>query len=137
MGIALLTLTSQEQKLLEKLGVILLVLFGSRAQNSTHTESDYDFGVLPQHPPQSFSEKDIYDGLYDLLSAKINQLVDIDIVVLRDAPMELQYHVSKYGVVLYEKSPQVFAEFREQVMNKYADFAPLRSIFQNATLSRI
>ncbi|HCM37043.1 TPA: hypothetical protein DIS61_00130, partial [Patescibacteria group bacterium] len=70
MGIALLTLTSQEQKLLEKLGVILLVLFGSRAQNSTHTESDYDFGVLPQPPPQSFSEKDIYDGLYDLLSAK-------------------------------------------------------------------
>ena len=137
MKTVLLTLTPQEQMHLKKLGVTLLVLFGSRAQNSTHAKSDYDFGVLCEHSSQPFSEKNIYDELYDLLSAKINQLVDIDIVFLRDAPMELQYHVSKYGVVLFEKSPQVFADFREQVMNKYADFAPLRSIFQNATLSRI
>lgn len=31
----------------------------------------------------------------------------------------------------------VFADFRQRTMLEYADFAPLRSIFSNATLSRI
>ena len=82
-------------------------------------------------------EKSVYDKLYDLLSKKINKLVNIDIVFLESAPMELQTHVAKYGRVLYQTSLHVFPDYRERVMRKYTDFAPLRKIFQKATLERI
>lgn len=88
--------TESEQRQLKDLGIQAIILFGSRAQNTASSASDYDIGALGRN------NKQIYDFLYDLLSRKINQLVNIDIVFLTDAPMELQAHVAKYGQLLYE-----------------------------------
>ncbi|KKS82809.1 MAG: Nucleotidyltransferase, partial [Candidatus Gottesmanbacteria bacterium GW2011_GWA1_43_11] len=107
------------------------------AQNVASEWSDYDIAVLVKSNLSKQQRKQIYDKVYDLVSKKINRLVDIDIVFLPEAPMELQNHVAKYGKVLYEQNAQVFPRFRESVMRNYADFAPLRQIFQNATLARI
>lgn len=130
------TFIAEDKQLLIALSIEALILFGSRAQNTDSKLSDYDIGVLIQ-PGKKYSHKRVYDAMYDLLSKKINQLVDIDIVFLHKAPLELQHHVAKYGIPLYQRTSYSFAKFRESVMLKYADFAPLRKIFQAATLARI
>jgi len=130
-------LTQPDNELLTPLPIEALILFGSYAQNVASEWSDYDIAVLVKSNLSKQQRKQIYDKVYDLVSKKINRLVDIDIVFLPEAPMELQNHVAKYGKVLYEQNAQVFPRFRESVMRNYADFAPLRQIFQNATLARI
>jgi len=118
-------------KILDSSGIKALVLFGSQAQGIAGRTSDFDFLVLG---PKSAK---VYDALYDLLSEKINKLTNIDIVFESEAPMELKSHAVKYGLVLYEKKSNIFANFKEHVIIDYADFAYLRRIFQEATLSRI
>ncbi len=126
-----ITFSPEEKEKLRQLGVKALILFGSQAQQVATKNSDVDISVIGK------SSKSVYDSLYDLLSAKINRLVDIDIVFLHESPLELQSHVATYGQVLYQDFPTTFANFREKVMTDYADFAPLRQIFQQATLARI
>jgi predicted nucleotidyltransferase len=123
--------TKDEEVLLKSLGVRALILFGSRAQELARDDSDFDFAVIGP------STKAVYNQLYDLLSAKINKLVNIDIVFLDNSPMELNMHVVKYGKLLFEDSPGVFADFKQNTMLIYADFAPYRREFQQATLNRI
>lgn len=125
------SISNREKSILKSLNIRVLILFGSQAQGIANNKSDYDFFVIGPK-----SEK-TYDILYDILSEQIKKLVDIDIVFEADAPMELKNHVSKYGKVLYENDKNIFANFREKTMIEYSDFAPLRSIFSNATLARI
>lgn len=132
-----LNFTASEEAILESLNTEFILLFGSRAQGIARVNSDYDIGILLRQNPGKKFENKVYDVLYELVSNKINKLVNIDIVFLDQAPAELQAHVIKYGIPLYQRSPISFAHFKEQVMNMYADFRPLLNIFQSATLARI
>lgn len=127
----MITFSAAEQKQLKNSGVNGLILFGSQAQGSKRVDSDYDFLVLGKKSSQN------YDLIYDLLATKINQLVDIDIVFAGNAPLELISHAVKYGKILYQAKPSVFADFKARMMLAAADFAPYRHLFQQATLSRI
>lgn len=132
--------TEEEKRSLERLGVEAVILFGSRALGLSRSGSDYDCGVLVKDKRvlKSFEKrKEIYDKLYNLLSEKINELVDIDIVFLEDAPAELQSHTAKYGTPLYEANANAFNNFKEYVMLLYSDFEPYLKLFQKAILSRI
>lgn len=132
-----LTFSLSEQKILQGLGVTSVILFGSRARGLVGESSDYDIGVLCDPLAREASqEKALYENLYDMLSAKIGKLVNIDIVFLNAAPLELSHHVAKYGLVLYE-AHGVFVRFKEAVMDQYADFAPYRRMFQEHILRRI
>lgn len=121
----------REKKIFQDLGVSAIILFGSRAQGVSRDASDYDIFVI------GVNTRSVYDALYDMISEKINTLVDIDILFENSAPMELKHHVARFGSVLFEKDASVFADFRQRVMTEYADFAPLRALYSNATLSRI
>lgn len=132
-----MNLTIKEKRIIEELPVEVLVLFGSQARGRARQGSDYDFAVLPSHPLSEEERKKVYDTLYDLLSEKIQQLVNIDIVFLPGASMELQASAAAFGISLYERAPYAFAGFRERVMDAEADFAPLRRIFHSAILARI
>lgn len=135
-----MVLTAEEKNRLVSLGVEALILFGSRAQGVARVNSDYDFGVLLKDKRAARSHErrvEMYDALYDLLSRVINQLVNIDIVFLDDAPAELQSHVTKYGIPLYEANKKAFLDFKERVMLLCSDFAPYKNIFHGAILSRI
>lgn len=118
-------------KLLSNLNISALILFGSQAQGLQNEQSDYDFFVIGK------KDNITYDAILNLLSKKINKLVDIDIVFDSEATMELKNHVIQYGKVLYQKNESVFFNFKEQVMTIYQDFAPYRQLFQSATLARI
>lgn len=131
-----LTLSAKEQSALRKLGVEIVVLFGSQALGIATSSSDYDIGVLLKQPVTRI-RKETYDAVYEIFTRKINRLVTIDIVFLDRVPLELQYHVAKFGIPLHELPPGRLVSFREQVMNLYADFAPIRKYFQDASLERI
>lgn len=129
-----------EKNRLKRFSVRAVILFGSHAQGLSHPQSDYDFGILlGKHPflhdPQK--RREIYDVLYDILSEKIRKLVNIDIVFLQNASAELQAHVMKYGIPVFEADKNAFADFKEEVMICYSDFAPLRALFHEGILSRI
>jgi len=126
----------KEKARLVSMGVEALLLFGSHAQGLANPQSDYDFAVILK-PKVYIQRKKIYDQLYDLLSEKINRLVDIDIVFMHKAPLELQNHVSCYGQILFQINDKVFVNFKQSTMIKYADFSPYRHMFQLATLDRI
>lgn len=132
--------TKREKEVLKGLEVEALILFGSRALGLARTNSDYDFGVLLKDKRilRSHEQKiEKYNALYDLLSGAINQLVNIDIVFLEDAPAELQAHVIQHGIPVYEADSKAFLDFKEYVMLLYADFEPYKNLFHRAILSRI
>jgi predicted nucleotidyltransferase len=132
--------TEDEKTALERLGVEAVVLFGSQALGLARRGSDYDFGILiKQRSLLRVYEgrKKLYDELYNILSEKVDQLVNIDIVFLEHAPAELQSHAIKHGVPIYESNPNIFVNFKEYVMLTEADFEPYRNLFQRAILSRI
>lgn len=126
-----LSFNAEEQAQLQRLDIQAIILFGSQAQGLSHANSDFDIAVIGHYSKASC------DAIYDLMSNKINRLIDSDIVFLQDTPLELQKHVATYGQPLYLVSSKVFADFRQQVMLSYADFAPLRAIFSAGTISRI
>lgn len=135
-----LLFSDKDLEKLKSLSIEALILFGSRAQGLAGPKSDFDFGIIVQNKNilYSFEEKaKLYNTLYDLLSAKINQLVNIDIVFLEVAPAELQAHVMKYGRLLFEAKTNVFSNYRADIIESYSDFSPLRKVFEKNILSRI
>lgn len=125
---------------LEDLGVSTIYLFGSRAEGTAKKTSDFDFGILlkNQNIIHDFKErKRIYDELYDIFSSEIKQLVNIDIVFLQAVYLQLQYHAISRGKIIYEEDPNFSADYKEEVIQKYADFAPIRKEFHKAVLERI
>lgn len=134
-----ITFTQEEHEFLKRLGVEALILFGSRALGLEKSDSDYDFGVLVRDENILTSERrrELHNALYDMLSEKMNQLVNIDIVFLKMAPLELQRHVMYHGIPLYAENRRTFARFKERVMIESADFAPYRDIFEQQVLSRV
>ena len=128
----------QEQALFDSLGIDALILFGSQAQGTAGVLSDFDFGVLTAPTARDRDpRRKIYDALYEILSGKTTPFAHIDIVFLDAASLELQKNAATHGRVLYERSPQTTARFREHTMEFYADFTPLRDIFHKAILARI
>ncbi len=133
-----ITFSRSEEETFRQLGVTGVILFGSHARGIAGEASDFDIGVLCSPSAREASqEKALYEGLYDMLSAKIGKLVNIDIVFLDGAPLELAHHAAKYGKALYEQPAGSFARFKEMVMIQYADFAPYRRMFHEQLLKRL
>ena len=140
--------TEEEKVSLERLGAETVILFGSHAEGIAGPMSDVDMGILIKDTSilkdNNYKKKtELYNALYDILSPlvgrTIKRLCNIDIVFLQDEKVNLQlkFHVSKYGIPLFERNLRTFADFKEYVMERYADFAPLRRVFHEAILARI
>ena len=140
--------TEDEKRSLEHLGVEAVLLFGSHAEGIAGPSSDVDTGILIKDvailKDKDYRKKtELYNALYDILSSltgrTVKRLCNIDIVFLQDEKVNLQlkFHVSKYGIPLFERNSHAFANFKEYVMDRYADFAPLRRMFNEAILARI
>ncbi len=126
------------QEQLRSLGVQALYLFGSRAQGTQGPLSDFDFAVLMDDAHQRGDAT--YDRLYDLLTPLCHRTLEndvIDIVFLRNAPLELRFHVIRYGTLLYDGVPKKRAHFEEETVLAYCDYRPLLDMFDRAILTRI
>src|SRR3989338_234350 len=129
-----ISFTNSEKKRLKNLGITCLILFGSQAQRLTHTGSDIDIGILTN--PMA-NRKKIYDMLFELISDKIKKPIDIDIVFLESAPLEMKEHILRYGVVLFETDGNAFPNFKERAITELADLEPIRKMFEEQILARI
>lgn len=116
----------------KKTDVIAIYLFGSRAQNLEHETSDFDYAVLTKGPHQLYD--DLYQKLYDIfseISPRDLQNDVIDIVFLKNAGLELKFHVIRYGKVLYEKNAQERLNFEAQTGLFYCDYKPVLDRFDH------
>ncbi len=123
---------------LQSLGVSTLYLFGSRAQGIARATSDYDVGLLLKDPSiLQHGTEALYLAVYDLLQDLVTEPVNMDIVFLDQAPLQLRYHVIRDGQVLYDGDLLRRARFEQRTLEEHADFEPYRRMFEEATLARI
>lgn len=116
-------------------GVAIAYLFGSSVTGLKHKKSDIDIGIVFEKTPP-LSSLDTYTKLYTLFS-EIYPNKEIDVVLLEDAPLSLQFEVIKYGKVLYEKDTNLRLDYEEKTLLKYADFLPLEEEMERTILERI
>lgn len=113
--------------MLDKFGIEAIYLFGSRALGKEHPLSDYDYAILCKEPGHSKGDP-FYFQLYDLLSDFSPRTLKndvIDIVFLKDANLELQFHVIQHGRVIFDKEPNARCNFEARIVLLYCDFQPI------------
>lgn len=134
-----ISFNDKAKKQLRSLGVKTVYLFGSRAQGAAGPLSDYDFAVLTGKSDHRRGDQ-LYDALYDIFAPFCPRSLKndvIDIVFLDNAPLELSFHIIKYGKTLFDADPLARGRFEEQTMEEYCDFRPLLDMFDRAILASI
>lgn len=108
------------QKIAEARDLSLVILFGSQARGRTHRRSDFDFGILGRRP---FSPKEMAEHFF--LFSQGLRLGEVELVDLKSAPPLLLKQIAKEGILIYEKEPFLFAEFRIYALKRYFESRPL------------
>lgn len=96
----------------------MLVLFGSRARENTHSNSDWDFAVLYDNELR----KQMVEGfgwfeIYRILSVVFEIPSDkIDVVELNECSSIIAHYVARDGKLLYEKEPDLFEQFKQKAL---------------------
>ncbi len=111
-----------DQTLLERHGVLLVLLFGSAVTGSRHPDSDVDIGVLFKNPGLVAKNPVLVYGDLQAEFSKHFRNKKIDVVYFHEAPLSLQFKAMDAGVVLFESLPAAFADFKEKIMREYFDF---------------
>lgn len=126
-----------------KLGVATVYLFGSRSEDTAHDLSDYDFAfVMQSHQQLSRTEKfsELYQKIYNILSPLCPRSYPndiIDIIFLERAPLELQSHIVRKGIIIMDVNPVERLNQEAMIMLRFADFTPYRLAMRNTLLARI
>ncbi|MHA2034054.1 MAG: type VII toxin-antitoxin system MntA family adenylyltransferase antitoxin [Candidatus Thorarchaeota archaeon] len=109
------------KRIIDTLGdrVDLIVLFGSVARGESQSLSDIDIGVRTSAPHEQWSEIQLdLLGLFDMSKDPA-----IDVVLLNEASLTLQFRVIRDGRVLFERRPGLWEEYVELVLQRYPDWA--------------
>jgi predicted nucleotidyltransferase len=122
------------QEPLHEYGVLIVYLFGSRANGTKTPSSDVDLGIVLRSPPPD-DTRPLYHNLYRLFSEIYCKSV-IDIVFLQSAPISLQYSAIREGKVLFEEDPVSRADFEQAVISGYLDFKPVLEYFDQVSAER-
>lgn len=114
--------------------VELAVLFGSAARGGTRPDSDVDVGIQMSkghvHPTASRMAE-----LERALAVAAGRPVDL--VDLGEAPPLLRFEIAKHGILLIERRPYAWADFRYHAMQDWWEFAPIARRFQDAAIRRV
>ena len=118
--------------------VMLAYLFGSHARSSADAESDIDIAVLADASLSKDERLDLRFRLRIALAESLRlDLEMIDIIVLQDVPILLQYNVIRTGRVLYARDANTRSDFQLRVEQLYEDEAPYLERESAITLQRI
>lgn len=134
-----LKLSKQDKNRLRTLDVVALYLFGSRAQGLSGPLSDYDFAVLMNNKGHRRGGE-MYNQLYEILSPLCPRTLKndmIDIIFLLDTPLELRFHVIRYGKILFDAQPLRRLRFEVETQLLYNDYRPILDMFDKAILATI
>lgn len=130
-------LTKSDKEKLRKLGVGIVYLFGSSAQQTATALSDIDIGiVMSDIKAVRGNTMPAYLELFELFGGLVEDSNKLDIVFLQRAPLELRFDVIKNGHALYESSVTFRLDFEEAVMRAYCDFYPILREFDEAIIGR-
>jgi uncharacterized protein len=105
------------QKIVERYGLNLVVLFGSKARGKTHRESDVDIAIRSDRrlsPDQLLSLATDLDHIYP----------NGDLCDLRSASPLLLAAIAQEGKPLFTRGESDFEEFRIFAINQYIDYKP-------------
>lgn len=110
-------------------GVVLAVVFGSAARSQHTRAGDLDVAVLTD--PQS--------GLPRPLAVEMARATRrvVDLVYLNTAPPLLRFEVARDGVVVFERSPGAWTDFRARAMVDWWDWAPMARRMHRAAAARV
>lgn len=133
--------TDNDRARLHELSVATVYLFGSHATGTAGPLSDYDFGILVR-PGTAIPERldPTYQALLDLLAPHCPRTLAndvVDIVFLERAPLELRFHIVRYGKVLFDDDPKERLRFEERTVAKYCDYFPLLREFDRTILASV
>jgi len=120
---------------IEKLGVGIVYLFGSKATGRASRLSDIDIGIVLKTQASESDPRTLYHMLYQLFS-ELYPRSKLDIVFLQTAPLSLQYSAIKDGKILFEEDPKLTADYVNLVINQYLDFKPVLDLFDQVSMER-
>ncbi|ACA60178.1 type VII toxin-antitoxin system MntA family adenylyltransferase antitoxin [Candidatus Desulforudis audaxviator] len=100
--------------------IIAAYLYGSYDTSAQTVLSDVDLGILLRE-----GIKDRFDLYLAIQSAviEVTREEDVNVLILNDAPVIIQYEVIATGRLLYERSADTHLDFIERVLKRYPDFA--------------
>ncbi len=93
-----------------------VALFGSRVREGKFFKRDFDFAVLAEESLSDDKELELINRFSQILKSN-----DVDVVILNFASPLLQYEVAKESVLLYERTPGSFNNFRNLAIRKWDD----------------
>ena len=129
-------LKKDTRKILKKLNISLIYLFGSSIIGTQREESDIDIGVVFEKPEGIKNTMILFEELYQSLSQDFPDR-DLDIVFLDFAPLTLQFEVVTTGKVIYRVSREFEYDYKEKIIKEYIDFKPLLDVQDQILLERI
>ncbi|MHB1420672.1 MAG: type VII toxin-antitoxin system MntA family adenylyltransferase antitoxin [Bacillota bacterium] len=102
----------------ERQEVIAAYLFGSRAEGVAREKSDTDIAVLlSEEIKDTFAYRiEIADELERLVKTPV------DLILLREAPLLLQFLIFKNGKIIFERDADQRAYYQMRVLGKYYDY---------------
>ncbi|MFZ1720416.1 MAG: nucleotidyltransferase domain-containing protein [Candidatus Moraniibacteriota bacterium] len=141
-------LNENQMEKLRDIGVDVVYLFGSQIDGTAGELSDVDFAVVLRNSDilkQDFLS--VYGSIFTILSELLpkeylKRRMDLgahefDLVFLQQANPRMKFRVVENGRVLYQSSPRVVADFREQALVRYFDFQYFEKISNDAFLMRV
>ena len=118
--------------------LVLVYLFGSYAREKADAESDVDIAVLSDDgsSPQERLRLRLCltRALADALAIPIEK---IDVVVLQDVSILLQYNVIRKGKLIFAKGPSARIAYTLEVERRYEDELPFLERETEMTLQRL
>lgn len=126
---------AKSKQQLKDLGVVLVYVFGSVAEQMDQPHSDLDLAVLTTGK-LDVNTLNLYADLYDIFT-QIFPGKKLDIVFMQRAPLELRFDIITHGQVFFESDPELRLNFEELTMRQYADYKPILRSMDQAILNRI
>jgi predicted nucleotidyltransferase len=110
--------------------VRLAVVFGSIARGDERPGSDVDVGVR-LNPDSAALRQEVEVALGRAAGR------EVDIVFLDEAPPLLRFEIATDGIVLVERQPHAWSDFRMHAMIDWWDWAPTARMIDDAAIRRL
>lgn len=114
--------------LFEHTGLLAVYLFGSRAEGTANTQSDYDFAILVDFSSPmddlAFTALDLEEKLAAILNT------EVDIITLNTADIEHKFLIISRGVLIYSSDDDKRTDFEDIAIKEYLDFKPVLELYR-------
>jgi predicted nucleotidyltransferase len=117
------------ERLADLPNVRLAAAFGSVARGEERPESDLDLALLLD--TDSIPERWEIEAALGRVAGR-----EVDFVYLNEAPPLLRFEIARDGVLLFERSPGDWSDFKAQAMIDWWDWAPTAKMITETILRR-